>query len=490
MGIEEDATVANGVDSAPSPDPTRQPLIGAHSVPRSEFLRRQADHPPLPPEHHNHHKQSSSQSNVGGAGASSPNLSGQLDVTTRLLFFSSQGNVEGLKHLLSQGVNVNQTDYDGRTALHLACSEGRKDVVQFLLSQNANINPKDRFGNTPLSDARNYGHADIARILMSKGGVLGTGSGRPPSGKRGSGTMDVQTECQIDPSELDFSDTIILSTKGRYGVVNVANWRGTKVAVRTLPSFSQLAQQPQIEREFRDELAILQKLRHPNIVQFLGAVTHTHPMRIVTEYLTKDDLREILDRKGALNEYEAVRYALDIARGMNYLHQHKPQAIIHRNLKPSNLLRDEAGHLKVADFGLSQLLRVPENNSSMQRKIASSGELAILSENGRYLAPELQRSEAYDKSVDVYAFAVITYEMFEGKVLPEVDVMNGRALVPSFQRKGYPPSIQDLIVECLDPDPRQRPSFDKVVRHLEVILENMDMEEEKTEKQKCACVLQ
>ncbi|KAF6159410.1 hypothetical protein GIB67_032181 [Kingdonia uniflora] len=79
------------------------------------------------------------------------------------------------------------------------------------------------------------------------------------------------------------------------------------------------------------------------------------------------DLRAFLKKKGALKQTAAVKFALDIARyplrGMNYLHEHKPEAIIHRDLEPPyqdyrNILRDDTGHLKVADFGVSKLLKV------------------------------------------------------------------------------------------------------------------------------------
>ncbi|KAL6584359.1 hypothetical protein OROMI_003648 [Orobanche minor] len=74
--------------------------------------------------------------------------------------------------------------------------------------------------------------------------------------------------------------------------------------------------------------------------------------------LTKGgDLHEYLKRKGALKPATTLRFAMDIARGMNYLHENKHEAIIHRDLEPSNILRDESGHLNVADFGISKLLQ-------------------------------------------------------------------------------------------------------------------------------------
>uniref|UniRef100_A0A2P2L8K3 Serine/threonine-protein kinase HT1 isoform X1 n=1 Tax=Rhizophora mucronata TaxID=61149 RepID=A0A2P2L8K3_RHIMU len=120
------------------------------------------------------------------------------------------------------------------------------------------------------------------------------------------------------------------------GTFRIAKWRGIQVAVKTLEE--ELFTDEYKVRAFRDELALLQKIRHPNVVQFLGAVTQSTPMIIVTEYLSKGDLCAYLKLKGALKPRIAVKLALDIARGMNYLHEHKPEAIIHRDLEPSYVL--------------------------------------------------------------------------------------------------------------------------------------------------------
>ncbi|THG17564.1 hypothetical protein TEA_004952 [Camellia sinensis var. sinensis] len=100
------------------------------------------------------------------------------------------------------------------------------------------------------------------------------------------------------------------------GTFCIASWRGIKVAVKRLKE--EVTANGDKVRAFRDELALLQKIRHPNVVQFLGAVTQSTPMMILTEYLPKGDLRAFLKRKGALKPTTAVRFALDIARNPQY----------------------------------------------------------------------------------------------------------------------------------------------------------------------------
>uniref|UniRef100_A0A2P2L8L5 Serine/threonine-protein kinase HT1 isoform X2 n=2 Tax=Rhizophora mucronata TaxID=61149 RepID=A0A2P2L8L5_RHIMU len=248
-----------------------------------------------------------------------------VDPGIRLMYLANEGDLEGIGELLDSGTNVNFIDIDGRTALHVAACQGLTDVVQLLIDSGAEVDPEDRWGSTPLADAVCYKNHDVIKLLEKHGA------------KAPIAPMHVQNarevpEYEIDPSELDFSDSIKI-TKGTF---RIAKWRGIQVAVKTLEE--ELFTDEYKVRAFRDELALLQKIRHPNVVQFLGAVTQSTPMIIVTEYLSKGDLCAYLKLKGALKPRIAVKLALDIARGMNYLHEHKPEAIIHRDLEPSYVL--------------------------------------------------------------------------------------------------------------------------------------------------------
>ncbi|MBA0600921.1 hypothetical protein Gorai_004115 [Gossypium raimondii] len=328
-----------------------------------------------------------------------------IDPRVRLMYMANEGDLEGIKELLDSGTNVNFKDIDGRTALHVAACQGLTDVVRLLLDRGAEVDSKDRWGSTPLADAVYYKNQDVIKLLEKHGA-------KPPIAPMHVQNSREVPEYEIDPSELDFSNSVNI-TKGTF---RVASWRGIKVAVKTLGE-EVFTDEEKVwvcltlfvifVKAFRDELALLQKIRHPNVVQFLGAVTQSSPMIIVTEYLPKGDLRAYLKLKGTLKLKLAVKFALDIARGMNYLHEHKPEAIIHRDLEPSNILRDDSGHLKVADFGVSKLLKVA--NRVKEDKPVTSQETSW-----RYVAPEVYRNEEYDTKVDVFSFALILQEMIEG----------------------------------------------------------------------------
>ncbi|KAK9153170.1 hypothetical protein Sjap_000650 [Stephania japonica] len=382
---------------------------------------------------------------------------GDFDPPLRMMYLVNEGDVEGINELLNEGVNVNFKDIDHRTALHIAACQGRTDVVDLLIRRGAEIDPKDRWGSTPLADAIFYKNHEVIKLLEKNGA------------KSLVAPMHVQNvreipEYEIDSTELDFTNSVEI-TKGTYVT---ASWRGIQVAVKKIGE-DVISDEDKVTA-FRDELQLLQKIRHPNVVQFLGAVTQTTPMMIVTEYLPKGDLCAFLKKKGALKPAAAVKLALDIARGMNYLHENKPEAIIHRDLEPSNILRDDSGHLKVADFGVSKLLNVA-------KRVKEDKPVLCTDVSCRYIAPEAYRNEEYDLKVDVFSFALILQEMIEGhppfhaKEEVEVPKVYAEKERPPFRAsaKLYSHGLKELIEECWSENPTKRPTFKEVIRKLEVI---------------------
>lgn len=379
----------------------------------------------------------------------------------QLLYLAHQGDVDGIHVLLDHGVDVNFADFDNRTALHVAACDGNVKVVSLLLSKGANVNAQDRWGSTPLADACHYRNEVVCKLLSKSGAKLN---------KVGhEGSMRVLDPLEIPDYEVnpeDLSDNITVTKKG----YQVAIWRGIKVFVKCLQDSFVYGETDLIA--FRSELALLQKLRHPNIVQFLGAVTQRNPMMIIFEYLPQGDLYDYLRKKGGLKTSKAIDFALDIARGLNYMHEHKPDAIVHRDLKPKNILRDESGHLKVADLGLSKALKITSAT------IREDGSFPLKGSSCRYLAPEVFKNKAYGRTVDVFAFGLILQEMIEGHApLHQMENKNVPAafadknMRPSFKAspRHYPGDLKKLIEECWDTDPLKRPTFMDIIDRLERI---------------------
>ncbi|KAH7656407.1 Dual-specificity kinase protein [Dioscorea alata] len=390
--------------------------------------------------------------------------------TSLILWHTHQNDAAAVRKLLEEDPGlVNAHDYDNRTPLHVASLHGWIDVAKCLLEFGANVNAQDRWKNTPLADAEGAKKHNMIELLKSYGGLSFGQNGSHFEPKAVPPPLPNKCDWEIEPSELDFSTSTVIG-KGSFGEILIAYWRGTPVAVkRILPS---LSDDRLVTQDFRHEVNLLVKLRHPNIVQFLGAVTERKPLMLVTEFLRGGDLHQYLKEKGALSPATAVNFALDIARGMAYLHN-EPNVIIHRDLKPRNVLlvNSNADHLKVGDFGLSKLIRV-QNSHDVYKMTGETGSY-------RYMAPEVFKHRKYDKKVDVFSFAMILYEMLEGDPpMSNYEPYEAAKYVaeghrPTFRAKGYLPELKELTVECWSADMAQRPSFIDILKKLEKIKETV-----------------
>lgn len=390
------------------------------------------------------------------------NVPENLDATMQLLFMACRGDVDGVQDLLNEGIDVNSIDLDGRTALHIAACEGHVEVVKLLLSRKANIDARDRWGSTAAADAKYYGNLEVYNILKARGAKV-------PKTRRT--PMTVANPKEVPEYELNPLELHVRKADGiAKGYYQVAKWNGTKVAVKILDKDS--SSDPECINAFKYELELLEKVRHPNVIQFVGAVTQNIPLMIVVEYHPKGDLGFYIQKKGRLSPSKSLRFALDIARGMNYLHECKPDPILHCNLKPKNILLDSGGTLKVAGFGLARLSKV----SADKFKLAQAA--ATVDFTSLYMAPEVRRDEIFDKTVDVFSFGLILYEMIEGvqpfhpKSADEASLMicvEGKR-PPCKKFKHYPPDLKDLVEECWSADPSIRPNFAEIIIRLDKVI--------------------
>jgi tRNA A-37 threonylcarbamoyl transferase component Bud32 len=259
--------------------------------------------------------------------------------------------------------------------------------------------------------------------------------------------MDDVGECEIPWEDLVIGERIGL---GSYGEVYRADWNGTEVAVKKFldQDFSGAAL-----AEFRREVRIMRRLRHPNVVLFMGAVTRPPNLSIVTEFLPRGSLYRIIHRPNCqIDENRRIRMALDVAKGMNCLHASIP-TIVHRDLKSPNLLVDNNWNVKVGDFGLSRL----KHNTFLSSKSTAG--------TPEWMAPEVLRNEPSNEKCDVYSFGIILWELatlrlpWSGmnpmQVVGAVGFQNRRLDIP----KEVDPLVARIIWECWQTDPNLRPSF-------------------------------
>ncbi|XP_059317296.1 serine/threonine-protein kinase VIK isoform X1 [Lycium ferocissimum] len=416
-----------------------------------------------------------------GAGESAPALAStekkkeksRVSKTSQILWHAHHNDANAVKKLLEEDRTLVQArDYDNRTPLHVAALHGWIDVAKCLIEYGADVNAQDRWRNTPLADAEGAKKHGMIELLNTYGGLSYGQNGSHFEPRPVAPPLPKKCDWEIDPAELDFSNSATIG-KGSFGEILKACWRGTPVAVkRILPN---LSDDRLVIQDFRHEVNLLVKLRHPNIVQFLGAVTEKKPLMLITEYLRGGDLHQHLKEKGALSPSTAINFAMDIARGMTYLHN-EPNVIIHRDLKPRNVLlvNSNADHLKVGDFGLSKLIRV-QSSHDVYKMTGETGSY-------RYMAPEVFKHRKYDKKVDVFSFAMILYEMLEGDPpLSHYEPYEAAKYVaeghrPMFRAKGFTPELKELVEQCWAPDMNQRPSFLDILKRLEKIKEVLPSE--------------
>ncbi|XP_067674429.1 mitogen-activated protein kinase kinase kinase 7-like isoform X7 [Haliotis asinina] len=259
---------------------------------------------------------------------------------------------------------------------------------------------------------------------------------------------------EIEFHELTFHEIV---GKGAFGVVSRANFRGTDVAVKIIETESE-------RKAFITELKQLSRVSHPNIVKLYGACTKS-PVCLVMEYAEGGSLYNVLHGSGRQPSYtsaHAMSWALQCARGVAYLHNMKPKALIHRDLKPPNLLLIMGGTvLKICDFGTACDIQTHMTNNK--------GSAA-------WMAPEVFEGCNYSEKCDVFSWGIILWEVItRRKPFDEIGgpafrimwaVHNGKRPPPI---RNIPKPLDILMQRCWSGNPTERPSMtevDRVMTHL------------------------
>ncbi|XP_037492898.1 serine/threonine-protein kinase STY17 isoform X2 [Jatropha curcas] len=247
---------------------------------------------------------------------------------------------------------------------------------------------------------------------------------------------------EIDTSQLNIENKV---ASGAYGDLYKGTYCSQEVAIKILKPERVSAE---MLREFSQEVYIMRKIRHKNVVQFIGACTRHPNLCIVTEFMARGSIYDFIHKqKGAFKLPSLIKVAVDVSRGMNYLHQNN---IIHRDLKTANLLMDENEVVKVADFGVARVQ-------------TQSGVMTAETGTYRWMAPELPYS-------------------YLTPLQAAVGVVQ-KGLRPTIPKHAHP-KLAELLERCWQHDPAQRPNFSEIIDILHQIAKEVGNEREDRRKDK------
>ena len=298
---------------------------------------------------------------------------------------------------------------------------------------------------------------------------------------------------EIPPWEV-FIDSNKLLGEGSWAKVYLAEWRQTTVVAKVLKNSFDIHAKELIIKELQN----MTKMHHPNIVQLFGYVEE--PFVIIMEYFKNGDLYENLNK---LKLSKKITIANDIIKGLIYIHERRPNSLIHRDIKPRNILLTNSYTAKIADFGLStfsiqNIIKISSNNNLVLLENQentytytinsttttttttttnstdqhSNLENINLIENinsceytnnvgtERYMAPEVITTE-YNNKVDIYSCGILLYELFSGKIY-----------FNSFNWKNnlkLPNKLKELILKMVNDDPNKRPSANNTLYYFNQI---------------------
>ncbi|XP_076952459.1 putative serine/threonine-protein kinase SIS8 isoform X2 [Bidens hawaiensis] len=344
-------------------------------------------------------------------------------------------------HEMVHLLDADMLTFGGQHDPSLGTSSNEPYLISFTEAETSNANDNSQLVVSEINETR----AD--NIKQSK--ILDSSS----SNYREGISLD-EVEWEIRWEDLQIGARIGI---GSYGEVYRSERNGTEVAVK---KFMNQDISGDALTQFKGEVEIMLRLRHPNVVLFMGAVTRPPNLSILTEFLPRGSLFKLLHRSNVqLDERRRMRMALDVAKGMNYLHTSNP-IIVHRDLKTPNLLVDKNWVVKVCDFGMS---RMKHHTFLSSKSTAGTPE---------WMAPEVLRNEPSNEKCDVYSFGVILWELATLRI-PWTE-MNSMQVVGAvgfkFRHLDIPehvdPVAAQIITDRWHLEPQCRPSFKEIISRL------------------------
>lgn len=316
---------------------------------------------------------------------------------------------------------------------------------------------------------------ESAQVFVQEQKIVATtaNSSRESGGSRL--LQQLRIECVLPQFDYNAIQTEQNIGKGTYSTVYSAVYHGYRIAAKVLKTAlpQNLIAREKLLLEFR----LMSMLRHPNIVQLMGiSCTPSNQLVVCTELCSRGCLKQNLEKTNDM--ILRIRFAKDIIAGLNWLHVNR---VVHRDLKPANLLVREDYSVVVADFGLSLYI----GSSAARRPVSRH-----FKGNVKYSAPEILQLRAlktshrghqtyqYSPATDVYAFALILWEILTPQQKLFGHIKSGRTGITEFVVsggrprlvQGWPASLCTLLQRCWHADPQRRLLFDRIQQQFDAVV--------------------
>lgn len=244
----------------------------------------------------------------------------------------------------------------------------------------------------------------------------------------------------------------ILELVGVGGMANVYKAHDTAedraVAIKVLRE--EFQENEEFLRRFKNESKAIAMLNHPNIVKVYDVMMASETKYIVMEYIDGISLKEYIDQQGLMKWKEAVYFTVQILRGLQHAHD---RGVVHRDIKPQNIMLLYDGTIKITDFGIARFARA-ETKTITDRAIGSV----------HYISPEQARGEATDEKTDIYSVGIMLFEMLTGKLPFEADSPVSVAIkqiqsIPKRPREinpNLPEGLEAITIRAMQKDVNKR----------------------------------
>ncbi|XP_037040359.1 integrin-linked protein kinase homolog pat-4 [Bradysia coprophila] len=400
---------------------------------------------------------------------------------------AKEGHTKLVEMLLQRGARVNATNMGDDIPLHLAAAHGHLDIVLLLLRHRSDVNTTNEHGNSPLHYACFWGYQAIAEELVNHGALVSVANkdGDTPLDKAkamlAKRLHDLAVESGQELKKISFKDQSWLGLKTRSRDATLSRYKG--INIRDLELHTKIAISPsgetwrgrwqkndiiakilnvrdcnaRVSRDFNEEFPKLRIFSHPNILPVIGACNNTpQNLVVISQYMPRGSLHELLHSAAGVivDTAQAVRFALDIARGMSFLHSLE-------RIIPEYLLNTY--HVMIDD-DLTARINMGDAKFSFQ-------------EHGRlyqpaWMSPEALQRKRTDRNweaCDMWSFAICIWELATREV-PFADLSPmecGMRIATEGLRVQIPPGtspyLTKLINICMNEDPGKRPTFDMII---------------------------